>query len=70
MKDVENWFEAFVRIGHDRMIFLSSVGSIEEFLYLPVIMMETGNADQMLLLVFARPEESTDIFLCAERICS
>ena len=67
LPDIEKRLEAFVRLGHDIIVFPGGVGTAEEILYLLGILLAPENADQALPLVFTGPSESAAYFTQLDR---
>jgi len=62
MPDIEKRLEAFVRVGHGIVVFPGGVGTAEEVLYLLGILLDPGNADQPLPVIFTGPASAADYF--------
>jgi predicted Rossmann-fold nucleotide-binding protein len=62
MPDIEKRLEAFVRLAHGFVVFPGGAGTAEEILYLLGIVLDPGNAEQVLPVVLTGPTESTAYF--------
>jgi predicted Rossmann-fold nucleotide-binding protein len=67
LPDIEKRLEAFVRLGHGVVVFPGGVGTAEEVLYLMGLMLDPGNADIELPVVFTGPESSAAYFAELDR---
>jgi predicted Rossmann-fold nucleotide-binding protein len=62
MPDIEKRLEAFVRLAHGVVVFPGGVGTTEEILYLLGLLLDPGNAEQVLPVVLSGPQQSTRYF--------
>ena len=62
LPDIEKRLEAFVRLSHAIIVFPGGAGTAEEVLYLLGLMMQPENANIVMPLIFAAPEESASYF--------
>ncbi len=62
MPDMEKRLEAFVRVAHSIVVFPGGVGTAEEILYLLGILLDEGNADVRVPVIFTGPAESEPYF--------
>ncbi len=63
LPDIEKRLEAFLRVGHGVIVFPGGAGTTEEILYLLGILLDPGNAEQELPVIFTGPADSADYFL-------
>lgn len=70
MPDIEKRLEAFVRLAHCIIVFPGGVGTAEEVLYLLSLLINEGNRNNPLPVIFAAPEGREEYFtsLC-EFLC-
>ena len=62
MPDIEKRLEAFVRLGHGMIVFPGGVGTAEEILYLLGVLLNPGNRDMPLPMVFTGPPAAATYF--------
>lgn len=62
MPDIEKRLEAFVRVGHGIIVFPGGVGTLEEILFLMGTLMDPGNRDIVLPVIFTAGGDSQDYF--------
>jgi pyrimidine/purine-5'-nucleotide nucleosidase len=62
MPDIEKRLEAFVRCAHAVVVFPGGAGTAEEILYLLGILLEPGNIDEPLPVVFTGPPSAAEYF--------
>lgn len=62
LPDIEKRLEAFVRLGHGIIVFPGGVGTLEEILFLLGTMMDEGNAQVALPLIFTAGASSRAYF--------
>ncbi|MCZ6709205.1 MAG: nucleotide 5'-monophosphate nucleosidase PpnN, partial [Gammaproteobacteria bacterium] len=62
LPDIEKRLEAFLRVGHGVVVFPGGAGTTEEVLYLLGILLDPGNAEQELPVIFTGPANSADYF--------
>jgi len=67
LPDIEKRLEAFVRLGHAIIVFPGGVGTLEEILFLVGTLMEAGNADIALPVIFAEGQSSRGYFDIIDR---
>ena len=67
LPDIEKRLEAFVRLGHGIVVFPGGVGTAEEILYLMGILLDEGNAEQKMPVVFTGPPECAEYFAHIDR---
>jgi predicted Rossmann-fold nucleotide-binding protein len=63
LPDIEKRLEAFLRVGHGVIVFPGGAGTTEEVLYLLGILLDPGNSEQELPIIFTGPANSADYFL-------
>lgn len=62
MPDIEKRLEAFVRLGHGIIVFPGGVGTLEEILFLMGTLMDAGNRDIEMPVIFTGGSASSDYF--------
>lgn len=62
MPDIEKRLEAFVRLGHGIIVFPGGVGTLEEILFLMGTLMDAGNRDIVMPVIFTAAGESKAYF--------
>lgn len=62
MPDIEKRLEAFVRLGHGIIVFPGGVGTLEEILFLLGTLMDPGNKEVFMPLIFTEPACSQGYF--------
>jgi predicted Rossmann-fold nucleotide-binding protein len=62
LPDIEKRLEAFIRLGHGILVFPGGVGTAEEILYLLGVLLEPGNRNIALPVVFTGPESARSYF--------
>lgn len=62
LPDIEKRLEAFVRLGHGIIVFPGGVGTLEEILFLLGTLMDPGNADIYVPVIFTEPASSRGYF--------
>jgi len=62
LPDIEKRLEAFVRLGHAIIVFPGGVGTLEEILFLLGTLMDAGNANVALPLIFTAGASSRAYF--------
>jgi len=62
MPDIEKRLEAFARLGHGIIVFPGGVGTLEEILFLLGTLMDPGNKDVYVPVIFTEPACSKGYF--------
>jgi predicted Rossmann-fold nucleotide-binding protein len=62
LPDIEKRLEAFLRVGHGVVVFPGGAGTAEEILYLLGVLLDPGNAEQELPVIFTGPTSSAAYF--------
>ncbi|MFT4729708.1 MAG: putative Rossmann-fold nucleotide-binding protein [Granulosicoccus sp.] len=62
LPDIEKRLEAFVRLGHNFVVFPGGAGTMEEILYLLGLVMHEENQEIPMPLIFAAPAASSHYF--------